>query len=449
METQDVDNLWEKVKDLIVSEMSEISYNTWIVPLKASSVKNNNFSLNAPNDFHKSFAEQYIPLIRNSIKSLTSTDFDIKISVPGQDSFSEVLPYTAENVNETNGFYKDSKMNQRYNFSSFVVGSGNRFAHAACVAVAEKQGGRNFNPLFLYGGSGLGKTHLMHAIGNYVMSNIPEKNVIYVQSENFVNEFIYTIKENKYDDFRNKYRNADLLLIDDIQFIEGKEQMQIEFFHTFNSLYESGKHIVMTCDKPPQSLAKLEERLKTRFACGLTVDIQPPDYETRIVILKKRAQLNKSEVPEDVLDYIATNVATNIRELEGAFNTVLCYSLLAGGITLDSAKEALKDMISPSSKKKISCDFIMEVVSNYYGITVDDLKSKRRSNEVAIPRQTAMHLCRNIIDMTFPQIGTQFGNRDHTTVMHACTKIKKELEDKNSKTSKEVEELTKKIKGEK
>ncbi len=448
MEISEIDILWEKVKKVIENEMSDISYNTWIIPLKVDSLKDNVFTFRAPNDFHKSYADQYISLIKNSFVSVTNTHFNIRIIVPGQET-AIFFPEENEGIPAANGAYRENKLNPEYNFGSFVVGSGNRFAHAACVAISEKQGGRNFNPLFLYGGSGLGKTHLMHSIGNYVIANNPERKVIYVQSENFVNEFIYTIKENKYDDFRNKYRSADMLLIDDIQFIEGKDQMQIEFFHTFNSLYESGKHIIMTCDKPPQSLSKLEERLRTRFACGLTVDIQPPDYETRVVILKKKAQINNSDVPEDVIDYIATNVATNIRELEGAFNTVLCYSMLAGGINLEVAKEALKDIISPSAAKKISSDFIMDIVSNYYNISVEDIKSKRRSNEVSNPRQIAMYLCRHIIDMTFPQIGSDFGNRDHTTVMHACSKISEELNSGKAKTIKEIDELRKIIKGDK
>jgi chromosomal replication initiator protein len=447
MENSELVKLWEKAKELIEGEMSEISYNTWIAPMDVVSLENGIFVLRVPNDFHKAFAEQYCPLIKNTLISITSTEFDVRIVISGQEPSSYVKIEEDPPEINANGSYRISKLNPQYVFNTFVVGSGNRFAHAACVAVAEKQGGRNFNPLFLYGGSGLGKTHLMHAIGNFILANSPDKKVVYVQSENFVNEFIYTIRENKYDDFRNKYRSADILLIDDIQFIEGKDQMQIEFFHTFNALYESGKHIIMTCDKPPQSLSKLEERLRTRCACGLTVDIQPPDYETRLVILKKRAQINNSNVPEDVLDYIATNIATNIRELEGAFNTVLCYSMLAGGITLDIAKESLKDMISPVQSRKISSDFIMDIVSNYYNISVDDLKSKRRSNEVAIPRQVAMYLCRSMIDMTFPQIGTEFGNRDHTTVMHACSKINSELSSNNESTVKDINELRSRIKG--
>lgn len=448
MEQSDLNQLWNRTKTLLDSEMSEISYNTWIAPMEVVSCENGVLILCVPNDFHKSFAEQYIPLIKNTIKSISNIDYEIRIIIHGQDPIPLMKPpIPDEDELNSNGSFKTSRLNAQYTFDSFVVGSGNRFAHAACVAVAEKQGGRNFNPLFLYGGSGLGKTHLMHAIGNFVQKKNPEKKVLYVQCEQFVNEFIYTIKENKYDDFRNKYRNADMLLIDDIQFIEGKEQMQIEFFHTFNTLYESGKHIVMTCDKPPQSLAKLEERLRTRFACGLTVDIQPPDYETRVVILKKRAQMNSSNVPEDVLDYIATNIASNIRELEGAFNTVLCYSMLAGEITLEIAKESLKDMISPTAARKISCDFIMDIVSNYYKVSIEDLKSKRRSSEIAMPRQIAMYLCRNLIDMTFPQIGAEFGNRDHTTVMHACSKINEELSGTNEDTIKDVGELKKKIHG--
>lgn len=448
MEQSDLNQLWNKTRVLLDGEMSEISYNTWIVPMEPVSCENGVFVLTVPNDFHKSFAEQYIPLIKNTLKSIVGTEMEIRLIIAGQDPIPAMKPVMPDQDElNSNGSFRTSRLNNQYTFESFVVGSGNRFAHAACVAVAEKQGGRNFNPLFLYGGSGLGKTHLMHAIGNYVQTKSPDKKVLYVQCEQFVNEFIFTIKENKYDDFRNKYRNADMLLIDDIQFIEGKEQMQIEFFHTFNTLYESGKHIVMTCDKPPQSLAKLEERLRTRFACGLTVDIQPPDYETRVVILKKHAQLNNSKVPEEVLDYIATNIASNIRELEGAFNTVLCYSLLAGGITLDIAKESLKDMISPATARKINSDFIMDIVSNFYNITIEDLKSKRRSIDVAIPRQVAMYLCRNMLDMTFPQIGLEFGNRDHTTVMHACSKITEELSGTNPVTVKDIESLKKRIQG--
>lgn len=441
---QDVLNkIWQRALQMLENEITEISLNTWILPMEPVSADQDVFILSVPNDFHKTFVDQYIPLIRNTLKACSSVDYDIQIIV-GKPEITHTTQLSAaadSNQNRGANIIGQSRLNNQYTFEAFVVGSGNRFAHAACVAVAEKQGGRNFNPLFLYGGSGLGKTHLMHAIGNFVTAQYPDKRVLYVQCEQFVNEFIYTIKENKYDDFRSKYRNTDMLLIDDIQFIEGKEQMQIEFFHTFNTLYESGKNIVMTCDKPPQSLASLEERLRTRFSCGLTVDIQPPDYETRVAILKRRAQSSHATVPEEVFDFISSHVASNIRELEGAFNTVLCYSMLAGSITLDVAKEALKDIIQPIEAKKISCSVIMDVVARFYNVSVEDLKSNRRSKEVTNPRQIAMYFCRTLLNMTLPQIGSEFGHRDHTTVMHSCNKVKDELSKQGNTLKKDIDEI--------
>jgi chromosomal replication initiator protein len=432
MKHPNVHQLWDRAVALLDGEVSEISLNTWIKPLEPLSAEQGVFLLSVPNDFHKTFVEQYASLIRNALKIAGSFDYEVRFQIGSGDLLTHSIrpeKKSSSNSSGSDSFGQNSlsRLNPQYTFETFVVGSGNRFAHAACVAVAEKQGGRNFNPLFLYGGSGLGKTHLMHAIGNYIYENHPAKNILYVQCEQFVNEFIYTIKENKYDDFRSKYRNTDMLLIDDIQFIEGKEQMQIEFFHTFNALYETGKHIIMTCDKPPQSLASLEERLRTRFSSGLIVDIQPPDYETRLAILRRHAQQNNVSVPDDVYEYIASNVASNIRELEGAFKTVLYYSMLAGPITQDVAREALKDIIQPSAARKISANLIMEVVANSFNVTVDDLKSSRRSKEVAMPRQVAMFLCRSLLNMTLPQIGIEFGNRDHTTVMYGCSKISEEL----------------------
>lgn len=447
MDHPNVQNLWQKALQLLEGEMSEISMNTWIIPMEPVSAEKGIFTLSVPNDFHKSFVDQYVRLIRNTLLAASSVEYEIRFIV----GKPEPAALNIQSVSMNDSLNQDSlesashsRLNPQYTFETFVVGSANRFAHAACVAVAEKQGGRNFNPLFLYGGSGLGKTHLMHAIGNYVCQKYPQKKIIYVQCEQFVNEFIQTIQKNKYDDFRNKYRNADMLLIDDIQFIEGKEQMQIEFFHTFNTLYETGKNIVMTCDKPPQSLATLEERLRTRFASGLTVDIQPPDYETRVAILKRRAQLNNVTVPEDVFDYIASNVASNIRELEGAFNTVLCYSMLAGTITIDVARSSLKDLIHPSPARKISSTVIMDVVARFYHVSIDDLKSNRRNKEVSNPRQVAMYLCRNLLNMTLPQIGSEFGNRDHTTVIHACNKVSEELI-KSPDLGRDLDEIKKRI----
>ncbi|MDD2534211.1 MAG: chromosomal replication initiator protein DnaA [Eubacteriales bacterium] len=452
MKHPNVQQLWDRAVALLDGEVSEISLNTWIKPMEPLSADQGVFILSVPNDFHKTFVEQYASLIRNALKIAGSFDYEVRFQIGHLDPPVQNLNYEpkAASVRNNNGesFSQTtlSRLNPQYTFDTFVVGSGNRFAHAASVAIAEKQGGRNFNPLFLYGGSGLGKTHLMHAIANFICANHPVKNILYVQCEQFVNEFIYTIRENKYDDFRSKYRNTDMLLIDDIQFIEGKEQMQIEFFHTFNALYETGKHIVMTCDKPPQSLASLEERLRTRFSSGLIVDIQPPDYETRLAILRRHAMTNNVSVPDDVYEYIASNVASNIRELEGAFKTVLYYSMLAGPITQDVAREALKDIIQPSAARKITAGLIMEVVSNAFNVSVDDLKSNRRSKEVAMPRQVSMFLCRSLLNMTLPQIGTEFGNRDHTTVMYACSKISEELAVKPD-LALQIDDLKKRITG--
>lgn len=449
MKQPNVHLLWDKAISLLDGEVSEISLNTWIKPLEPIGVEQGVFVLSVPNDFHKTFVDQYTSLIRNALKAAGSADYEVRFQVGPAEPLSHMVekkPQSPTTSNEAFGQASLSRLNPQYTFETFVVGSGNRFAHAACVAVAEKQGGRNFNPLFLYGGSGLGKTHLMHAISNFICENYPDKKILYVQCEQFVNEFIYTIKENKYDDFRSKYRNTDMLLIDDIQFIEGKEQMQIEFFHTFNALYETGKNIVLTCDKPPQSLASLEERLRTRFSSGLIVDIQPPDYETRLAILRRHAQQNNVSVPDDVYEYIASNVASNIRELEGAFKTVLYYSMLAGPITQDVAREALKDIIQPSATRKLSASLIMDIVGNAYNVTVDDLKSNRRSKEVALPRQIAMFLCRSLLNMTLPQIGTEFGNRDHTTVMYACSKISEDLAVKPD-LMRQIDDLKKRITG--
>lgn len=445
--------LWSRSLALLEGEMSDISLKTWLLPLEPVSAENGEFVLAAPNDFHRTYADQYVPLIRNTLKSVSSRDFTVRIAVqahepPAAGAFSKGAP---DAVDESADFRASpagrAHLNPSYTFESFVVGSGNRFAHAASVAVADRPGGRNFNPLFMYGGSGLGKTHLLHAIGNRIRAQHPKAKLLFVQCEQFVNEFILAIRESKYEEFRSRYRGIDVLLIDDIQFIEGKEQMQVEFFHTFNALYDSGKHIVLTCDKPPQSLATLEVRLRTRFASGLIVDIQPPDYETRVAILKKRAQTNGVEVPDDVLDYVASHIASNIRELEGAFTTVLAYSLLAGGITLDVAREALKDLIQPVAVRKVTSSLIMDVVARYYGIGVEDFRSNRRSKEVSDPRQIAMYLCRTMLDMTYPQIGSEFGKRDHSTVMHACSKVSDGLAGDQPGLRSDVDEIRKRISG--
>ncbi len=452
MQDTEMQSLWSKVKIILSKELTEVSMKTWIDPLVPVYADDRLFILSVPNDFSQSYVTQLKPLIDNSFSAALHHPIDVKISVNGSQELLDAVRSIEKDTSETSlprtkasASSGASQLNPQYSFDSFVVGSGNRFAHAACVAVAEKLGGRNYNPLFLYGGSGLGKTHLMHSIGNFVTRRRTDKKVIYVQCEQFVNEFISAIKEASYDSFREKYRGADLLLIDDIQFIEGKEQMQIEFFHTFNALHESGKHIVMTCDKPPQSLASLEERLRTRFSSGLIVDIQPPDYETRYAILQKRAGQNNLSVPEEVLDYLASNIATNIRELDGAFNTVVAYSLLAGGIDLDAAVEALKDIIQPKPAKTVTPQMIMEVTSRYYNISVSDILSNRRSKDVIVPRQVAMYLCRYLLSMTFPKIGEAFGGKDHTTVIHACNKVSSEISSDTSEVGRDIDDIKKRL----
>ncbi|NLL64410.1 MAG: chromosomal replication initiator protein DnaA [Clostridiaceae bacterium] len=447
-----IEDLWQSALPKLAEAInSKISFETWILPLQPVQWEGDHLVLLAPDDFVKGYAKQYSNLIKNTFNVLTNREIKIdfissmaELENHKSQSFGEGLfyqtTYTQPKTSHVNG---EVGLFSRYTFDTFVVGSSNRFAHAACVAIANQQSANSYNPLFLYGGSGLGKTHLMHAIGNHVRKNFPEKRLIYVQCEQFVNEFINTIGKGSYNNFRNKYRNCDLFMIDDIQFIEGKEQMQIEFFYTFNTLYEQGANIVMTCDKPPNSLSSLEERLRTRFASGLIVDIQPPDYETRVAIINQRCEENRIPLPHDVINYIATNIQTNIRELEGACNTVMAYASLSGDINLQVATDALKDVINPNAKNKVTEQTIIDIVCNFYDITQEDIKSKRRNNEIAYPRQVAMYLLRHVLDLTYEQIAKIFGNH-YSTVMHSCDKIETMLKE-NDKAQEEIENIRKSI----
>ena len=445
MQEQNVQSLWQNVcQNYLEKEVPTLTYTTWLKPIEPILYDDETFILSVPNQISKDFVLNYKELVSNALTLVTQKKFNIKVEINAKENLAEMKNFE-KNILEKNDIDNSNTnkdiLNPFYTFDNFVVGSGNRFAHAACVAVASMQNSSNYNPLFLYGGSGLGKTHLMHAIGNYVKTEFPEKNVVYVNSEKFINEFIRAIRFNKFEPFRNKYRMTDLLLFDDIQFIEGKEQMQEEFFHTFNALYEVGKQIVMTCDKPPQSLITLEERLKTRFSSGITIDINPPDYETRIAILLQLAQTHHVNWSDDVFDYIATHISSNIRELEGAFKTLYAYSMLGGGINLETTHNALRDQIDPRSVKSLSSDLIMNVTANYYNVTKNDLISKKRSSEIVLPRQIAMYLCRSLLNMTYKDIGVDFGNKNHATVMHAYDRIKSELD-----TNFELEQAIKEIK---
>ena len=341
----------------------------------------------------------------------------------------------AYNNNQSNRF----NFNPRYNFESFVVGSSNRFAHAAALAVADRPA-KNYNPLFLYGGSGLGKTHLMHAIGHRVLNLRPNTNILYISTETFTNEFISSVRQGSAHKFKNRYRTADIFLVDDIQFLTGKEETQVEFFHTFNSLHEANKQIIISSDKPPRDIPLLEERLKSRFEWGILADISMPDYETRLAILRKKVQADKIIIDDYILSVIATKIDSNIRELEGVLNKILAYtSLTHSPITIEVVEKAIND-VTLQKENIISADYIQDVVANYFKIDKKDMVSAKKSNDIAYPRQIAMYLCRTVGQMSFPRIGNDFGGRDHTTVMHAFKKIEKEIKE-NTNTKLIVESV--------
>lgn len=353
--------------------------------------------------------------------------------MPEQGSLFAATPATENNNNEDEMHLvapgDSSSLNPKYTFDTFVTGSSNRFAHAAALAVAESPG-KVYNPLFMYGGVGLGKTHLMHAIGNRVLHNHPEMRVLYVSSEQFTNEIIRSIQEGNPEKFRLKYRNIDVLLVDDVQFLSGKTSTQEEFFHTFNTLHDAQKQIILSSDRPPREVERLEERLRSRFEWGLTTDIQAPDFETRIAILKNKAELDNFNVPNDVMVYIASRIDSNIRELEGALTRVVAYSsLVHRPVTTDLVSEALKDILPQDKTKKITMEIIEEIVASYFKIKIEDINSKKRTRKIAFPRQIAMYLCRDLTGTSLPQIGRFFGGRDHSTVLHAYDKINREKEE--------------------
>lgn len=434
--------IWQKTLDILKTEVaSEVGFNTWIAPIEPVSINSNTIVLCVPSEFLMSILNsRYSLLIKSALQQITFKEYNLKFVLPGN---KQIEDEDIEQVHETPA---NLMLNPKYTFDKFVIGNNNRFAHAAALAVAEAPA-QAYNPLFLYGGVGLGKTHLMHAIGHYVLSQNPSAKVLYVSSEKFTNELINSIKDDRNEEFRAKYRNIDLLLIDDVQFIAGKDRTQEEFFHTFNALYESNKQIILSSDKPPKEIKTLEERLRSRFEWGLIADMQSPDYETRMAILTKKAQLEKLEVPNDVIEFIADNISSNIRELEGALNRVVAYSSLTNNnINLETATDALKDILSGNKNKVINSNLIQSVVARYFDIKQEDFKSKKRSREIAYPRQIAMYLCRELTDMSLPKIGTDFGGRDHTTVLHAYEKLSEELLTKNE-TRKIIEELKKNILG--
>ncbi len=439
--------LWEKTLSIIKGEITEVSFNTWIKSIIPISIDMDSIKLGVPNNFTKEILEgRYKDLIANAMNLITSGKYTVSFAVISEESPDKDTA-GSKGAHRRNIVVNDemsATLNPKYTFDSFVIGNSNRFAHAASLAVAESPA-RAYNPLFIYGGVGLGKTHLMHAIGHYILQNNPKSKVVYVSSEKFTNELINSIKDDKNVEFRNKYRNVDVLLIDDIQFIAGKERTQEEFFHTFNSLHESNKQIILSSDRPPKEIPTLEDRLRSRFEWGLIADIQPPDFETRIAILKKKADVENLNVPNEVMVYVATKIKSNIRELEGALIRIVAYSSLTNReISVDLASEALKDIISNKQSRQITIELIQDVVSSYYGLRIDDFKSQRRTRNVAFPRQIAMYLSRKLTDMSLPKIGEEFGGRDHTTVIHAFEKVTEILKEDIS-LQETINDLTKKL----
>ncbi|MHA6260986.1 chromosomal replication initiator protein DnaA [Sporosarcina sp. CAU 1771] len=433
-----LEELWVEVLAKIEQKISRPSFETWLKSTKLISYGNENVTIAAPNSFAKDWLEiHYVHLITGILSELTGEDRLIHFVIPKNVDENDfmlpkpiVKPPEREEVPTT---MVSGMLNPKYTFDTFVIGSGNRFAHAASLAVAEAPA-KAYNPLFIYGGVGLGKTHLMHAIGHYVMDQNPNAKVVYLTSEKFTNEFINSIRDNKAVEFRNRYRNVDVLLIDDIQFLAGKEQTQEEFFHTFNTLHEESKQIVISSDRPPKEIPTLEDRLRSRFEWGLITDITPPDLETRIAILRKKAKADGLlDIPNEVMMYIANQIDTNIRELEGALIRVVAYSSLVNNdITIDLADEALKDIIPNARPRTVTILDIQKTVGEHFNIRLEDFTAKKRTRLIAFPRQIAMYLSRELTDFSLPKIGSEFGGRDHSTVIHAHEKISTMLKDDKS-----------------
>lgn len=426
---------WDLIKETLRKEyeLSDISYTTWIIPLKFFDVKDNVVIIMIPSDQAHALSyisSKYKSFFQVTISEMMNHTYEISFILE-----KDVLNENIESAKPKKTFsgvnYESANLNPKYIFDTFVVGNNNKFAHSASLAVAESPG-EVYNPLYLYGGAGLGKTHLMHSIGHFILEQNPNMKVLYVTSEVFTNEVINCIRSGdaaQMNNLRDKYRTVDVLLIDDIQFIIGKESTQEEFFHTFNTLHSVGKQIILSSDKPPKEMETLEERFRSRFEWGLIADIQPPDYETRMAILRKNAEIYHKEIDDEILQYIANNIKSNIRELEGAFNKIIAFSKLNNvDINLEHAEEALKDVIYPDQPKEITPLLIIEVVAEHFGVDPEDITSKKRNSEFVLPRQVVMYLCRHLTDTPLASIGKLLGKKDHTTVIHGIKKITTDLE---------------------
>lgn len=428
-----IKNSWDQIKEKIADEygLSDVSYSTWIEPLKIGPVTENSVTILIPSDQSHALnyiSSKYKDFFQVTISEMFDRKYEISFRLEKDSDITNVMRTSQESVYNLN--YETANLNPKYKFNSFVVGGSNKLAHSACLAVAESPG-QIYNPLFLYGGAGLGKTHLMHSIGHFILENNPNAKILYVTSEQFTNEVIDSIRSGNpasTKKLRDKYRYVDVLIIDDIQFIIGKEQTQEEFFNTFNTLHQNGKQIILSSDKPPKEMETLDERFRSRFGMGLIADIQPPDYETRMAILAEKAKSIGKDIDEEVFNYIATNIKSNIRELEGAFNKIVAYSKLNNvDINMNNAEEALKDIIYPDKPKEITPSYILKEVCDEYNVLIEDVAGKKRDAKFVEPRFIVMYLCRELTDASFKEIAKILGKKDHTTVMHGVKDIEERI----------------------
>jgi chromosomal replication initiator protein len=425
---QNMDNLWLEISAQLRERLGRQNFESWIKPIRFVSRQKHHFVIHAPNKLHHDWVrEHFFEAIEETARSVCGEPATITLHVD-QMSLLEEPPPVSEKKPEID---RDKSLRQNsllpeYTFANFVIGASNQFAHAASLAVAN-QPGETYNPLFIYGGVGLGKTHLVNAIGHRAAMKRPLKKILYLSSESFMNELISSIRRDRMDEFKKKFRNIDVLIVDDVQFIGGKERTQEEFFHTFNSLYESHKQIVITADKFPKDIPGLEDRLRNRFEWGLIADIQPPDMETRVAILQKKAENLKVQLPHDVAVFLATHIDSNVRELEGSLTRLSAFSSLTNNaITLELTKEVLRNTLK-GAEKELTIENIQKTICDYYHIKLGDLKAKRRTKNIALPRQVAMYLCRKHTSISFPSIGDKFGGRDHSTVIHASKNIEQKM----------------------
>ena len=433
---EDLQKIWERVLAILKDELSEIAYKTWFLSLSPLECRDNVFLLSAPNKIHQNMITgKYLPLLQSAVEMASDQDLTVQVILQ-----EEYVP----NVQQKHHLHS-SNLNPRYTFEEFVVGENNKYAHAACLAVAEKPA-EVYNPLFLYGNSGLGKTHLIHSVGHYILDHNPNARVLYVTSEKFTNDLINSIKDGRNEEFRTIYRYVDVLMIDDIQFISGKVRAQEELFHCFNTLYDANKQIIFTSDRPPKEIAVLEDRVRNRFESGLLMDLQPPDFETRVAILRKKAQSNNIEIPDDMIDLVAHTIKSNIRELEGVLKRIHVLKTLSHEpITEDTVTNILRDFFHSGEDTVLSNQEVLKEVSRYFNIPQEEILSKKRTKEIAYIRQIAMYLCREIVGDSLKEVGEFFGKRDHSTVVHACDKIEAEMK-KDIELQNTIVDLTKNIK---